>query len=170
MSTPPTTYTVVTITLSDACAAGNRDDRSGQLLRELATAAGLHHLRHHLLPDDPAKLTEILLHESATADAILTTGGTGLSPRDFTPEATAAVVEKRIPGIEQALHSAGREKVPTSILSRAVAGVRGRCLIINLPGSPGGVRDGMGVLQPVLQHAIHLIRGEVRDCAKENKA
>ncbi len=158
--------TAVTITLSDSGAAGQRKDESGPLLGQLLTAAGVHVVKHELMPDSQAELARRFLDLSGTVDLIVTTGGTGLGPRDFTPEATLEVIEKRVHGIEQALHLAGREKVPTSILSRAVVGVRGQCLIVNLPGSPGGVRDGMAVLAPVLHHAVGLLRGQVRDCQK----
>jgi len=167
MTDPKTIIRVATITVSTRCAAGSQEDVSGKLLHELLAIPGIQHIEHLVLPDDESALVEALRNFASQADVVLTTGGTGISPRDVTPEATAQVVTRRLPGVETVLHLAGSEKVPTSILSRAVVGVCGQCLIINLPGSPGGVRDGMAVVTPILSHAVRLIRGEVRDCQRE---
>lgn len=166
MSDLENVLTAATVTLSDAAAAGEREDQSGGILQQLLRELGFELQQHILLPDDPHQLTAHLLELSRSVDLVITTGGTGLGPRDFTPEATMEVLEKRLPGVEEALHQAGREKVPTSILSRSVAGVRGHCLIVNLPGSPGAVRDGMAVLAPVLPHAIRLLRGARGECER----
>jgi molybdenum cofactor synthesis domain-containing protein len=152
--------TAATITVSDGCSRGERVDRSGTLLGELLAAQGVILAEHTILPDDRELLEAGLIRLSTAVDLVITTGGTGIGPRDVTPEATMAVLEKRLPGVEASLHQAGREATPTSILSRAVVGVRGRCLIANLPGSPGGVRDGMSVLAPVLRHAVALLHGD----------
>lgn len=160
-------FTAATLTVSTRCAAGEQTDTSGELLQTLLRELGVKVDEHRVVPDDRGMIEAALRELADRVDVIVTTGGTGISPRDVTPEATAAVVEKRMPGVEAALHLAGREKVPTAILSRSVAGVVGRCIIVNLPGSPGGVRDGMAVLAPVLPHAVKLVRGDVRDCQRE---
>lgn len=162
-----TTFLAATVTLSDRAWRGLHDDASGALLRQLLTEMGATLTPHHILPDDEGQLAGLLIELAAQVDLILTTGGTGISPRDQTPEATLRVIEKRLPGVEQALHLAGSAKVATAILSRAVAGTRGRCLIINLPGSPGAVRDGMQVLAPVIPHAIRLLKAHVSDCRED---
>ncbi|MFH0795233.1 MAG: MogA/MoaB family molybdenum cofactor biosynthesis protein [bacterium] len=154
------------ITVSNRCARGEQEDRSGALLVERVASCGLDVVRREVLPDDATRL-ENLLRELCDKDGlalVVTTGGTGISPTDVTPEATAAVVEKRIAGLEEALHRSGEGKIPTTILSRAVAGVRGRTLIVNLPGSPGGAKDGWDVLGRVIHHALRLIQGDVKDC------
>lgn len=160
----PVVFSAATVTVSDRVSDGRADDVSGPLLATLLAEAGADVMELHAVPDDPDRLTALLIALAARVDVVITTGGTGLAPRDLTPEATAAAVERRVSGIEEALHRAGVDKVPTAILSRAVAGVRGRCFIANLAGSPGGVRDGMKVLAPVLAHCVRLVRGEVTDC------
>lgn len=160
-------FTAATITVSTSGAAGKREDRSGELLRDLLTSAGAELQQHIIMPDDETKLREALLSLCPAVNLIVTTGGTGISPTDVTPEATLAILEKRLHGVEAALHLAGREKVPTAILSRGAVGTCAGCLIVNLPGSPGGVRDGMAVLAPILPHAIRVLRGKVSDCAAD---
>lgn len=151
-------FTAATVTLSDLCYKGMRTDRSGQLLREILLNEGATLADHAILPDDAEALATRLRMLAPKVDLIFTVGGTGLSPNDVTPEATLSVIERRVPGMETAIHLAGRERVPTAILSRAVVGLLGRCLIINLPGSPNGVRDCMAVLKPVLPHALRMLQ------------
>ncbi|MFF9481256.1 molybdenum cofactor biosynthesis protein B [Streptomyces sp. NPDC014733] len=147
------------VTASNRAAAGVYPDRGGPLLVEGLTAMGFTVDGPRVVADgDPV---EQALREAVAAgyDAVLTTGGTGISPTDRTPEATRAVLDRDIPGIPEALRAAGREAVPTAVLSRGLAGVAGTTLIVNLPGSTGGVRDGLAVLATLLPHAVDQIRG-----------
>jgi molybdenum cofactor synthesis domain-containing protein len=160
MSELPADARAVVVTASNRASAGVYDDRSGQAL-----AAGLRELGFavegpHVRPDDVTALAEVLRAAvTGGADVVLTTGGTGLSPTDVTPEATRDVLEREAPGIAEAVRRYGADKVPTSVLSRGVAGTAGRTLIVNLPGSTGGVRDGLAVLGPLLPHVVSQLRG-----------
>lgn len=147
----------VVLTVSDRSYAGERPDASGplaaDLLRELEFSVSV-----SVIPDDAAAVAEALREAAdAEVDLVLTTGGTGLGPRDVTPEATAAVLERRAPGIADLVRAAGT--VPTAALSRGVAGTVGRTLVVNLAGSPGAVRDGVAALAPLLPHAVSQLRG-----------
>jgi molybdenum cofactor synthesis domain-containing protein len=150
----------VVVTASNRASAGVYEDRSGRAL-----AAGLRELGFtvegpHVRPDDVGELTAVLRDAVASgADIVLTTGGTGLSPTDVTPEATRAVIEREAPGLAEAVRRYGEPKVPTSVLSRGIAGTAGRTLIVNLPGSTGGVKDGLAVLGPLLPHVVGQLRG-----------
>jgi len=157
---------VAILTMSDRGSRGERADASGDALRELLDAGVFEVVHYEVIPDEHALIVEKLLACSEKADLILTTGGTGLSPRDVTPEATRSVIERDIPGIPEAMRARGLEFTRHSMLSRAVAGVRGRCLIINLPGSPRAVRENFGVIEETIPHAVEKIKGSQEECAR----
>jgi molybdopterin adenylyltransferase len=147
------------VTVSDGVARGERDDRSGELLEELLAAEGFEVVRR-VVPDEREAITAAIADLTEHAQVVLTTGGTGLGPRDVTPEATRTVLQREAPGIAEALRADSIAKTPHGLLSRGVAGVVGRTLVVNLPGSTGGCRDGYAVLRPALEHALSLLRDE----------
>jgi molybdopterin adenylyltransferase len=147
------------ITISDGVSAGEREDESGALLVQLLEEEQFE-VEHRVVPDERPKIAAALRELAQDARVILTTGGTGVSPRDFTPEVTASVLERLVPGIAEALRADAIRKTPHGLLGRGVAGIRGRTLIVNLPGSRGGCRDGFALLKPALRHAVELIGGE----------
>jgi len=150
----------VVLTASNRAAAGVYQDTSGQLLAEGLRELGFAVEGPHVHPDDVGRLEQALREAVAGgADVVVTTGGTGLSPTDVTPEATRAVLEREAPGLAEALRRYGAATVPTAVLSRGLAGTAGRTLIVNLPGSSGGVRDGLAVLGPLLPHVVSQLRG-----------
>ncbi len=156
----PKPYPVGLLTISDRSARGERPDASGPALVEALPTDRFTVIRRGIVPDDAHAIAEALREWAEDSALVLTTGGTGLSPRDVTPEATARVLDRLAPGIAEALRADGMTRTPFAMLSRGIAGVRGRCLIVNLPGSPKAVREGMAVLLPVLEHALALLAGE----------
>ena len=150
------------LTISDAGSRGERADGSGDFIASWAKERGYTLAERALVPDETARIASMLSGwaDGDRADVILTTGGTGLTARDVTPEATRAVLQKEAPGIAEALRMSAFPKFPRAALSRGLAGVRGKTLIVNLPGSTGGVRDGLGVLNDLIEHAVELLRGE----------
>jgi molybdenum cofactor synthesis domain-containing protein len=147
------------LTVSDGVARGERQDESGAVLEELLAAAGYEVVRR-VVPDERSEIAEAIEELSDDASLVLTTGGTGVAPRDVTPEATASVLERQVPGIAEALRADAARRTPHGLLGRGVAGTRGRTLVVNLPGSPGGCRDGFAVLREALPHALKLLAGE----------
>jgi molybdenum cofactor synthesis domain-containing protein len=154
-------FNVGVLTISDAGYKGERVDASGDAISEMMAREGFHQVCRDVVPDEVELISERLAQwcDAGEVDVVLTTGGTGLGPRDVTPEATRAVIEFEVPGISEALRVQTLQKTPLAMLSRAVAGVRSGCLIVNLPGSPAGVRECLEVAVPVIPHALEMLKG-----------
>lgn len=154
------------LTLSDKGSRGERKDTSGPAIEKMMKKIGARVVSCDILPDEKALIKKKLVSLCNKADLILTTGGTGVSPRDVTPDATREVIKYEIPGIPEAMRLKGLKKTPFAMLSRSVAGVRGKTLIINLPGSPKAVRENLSVILEVLPHAIEKIQGSMKECGR----
>ena len=156
------------VTVSDLGFRGEREDRSGQALVERLETEGFEIFFKIVIPDEYAEIRKVLadLADAEKPALIITTGGTGVSPRDVTPEATLSVIERAVPGMAEAMRAASLLKTPHAMISRAVAGIRGKTLIINLPGSPKGAIENLEVILPALPHALDKIQGDPSDCAQ----
>jgi molybdenum cofactor synthesis domain-containing protein len=155
------------LTVSDRSFRGERADASGPAVAEMLRSLPAEITQQVVVPDEIPYIRRALLHfsDALGIELIVTTGGTGVDPRDVTPEATREVLDREVPGMAEAMRADSQARLPTAMLSRAVVGIRGRTLVVNLPGSPGGARENLAVLLPVLPHAIGKIRGEGGDCA-----
>jgi molybdopterin adenylyltransferase len=158
-------YKAGILTISDKGARGERVDSSGDYIVKAFSEMEIAVAKYEIVSDEARviAMTLSMWADSGEVDFIVTTGGTGISPRDVTPEATKSVIEKEVPGIVEAMRADGYDKTPTAILSRAVAGVRGRCLIVNLPGNPNAVQEYLDLLLPIIPHAIETLHGRVGD-------
>lgn len=160
---PATRFALLTI--SDAGARGERTDTSGDAIAAWGNARSYALAAREIVPDDSARIVRQLIYwcDADVADLVLTTGGTGLSVRDITPEATRAAIEREAPGIAERIRVSCMQSFPRAALSRGTAGARNRTLIVNLPGSPGGVRDALAALDPIVDHAVAILRGNATD-------
>ena len=153
------------VCVSDRCSQGVCQDKSGPLIKELVSPLGKT-AEYILVPDEKEKIEEALIYlcDDVKADVVLTTGGTGFAPRDITPEATKAIIEREVPGIAEAIRIKSLQITPKAMLSRAVSGIRSKSLIVNLPGSPKAVRESLEFILPVLPHAVEVLSGNTQSC------
>jgi molybdopterin adenylyltransferase len=159
-------FTVGVLTISDKGARGDRQDKSGEVVREVLSGMNIPIVSYDIVPDEKELIAAKLVKwaDEDDLDILITTGGTGLTPRDVTPEATLAVVDRIVPGFAEAMRAESLKKTPHAMLSRAVVGTRGKCLIINLPGSPKAVRECLEVILPALPHAVETLKGQSDEC------
>jgi molybdopterin adenylyltransferase len=159
-------FTVGVLTISDKGSRGERQDKSGEVIREILPSMDARIVNYDVIPDEKELIVEKLVRwaDEDNLDVVVTTGGTGLTPRDVTPEATLAVVDRIVPGFAEAMRAESLKKTPHAMLSRAVVGTRGKCLIVNLPGSPKAVRECLEVILPALPHAVETLKGQAGEC------
>jgi molybdopterin adenylyltransferase len=159
-------FTAGILTISDKGSRGERQDKSGEVIHEILSRMDARIVNYDIVPDDKELIVDKLVKwaDEDKLDVIITTGGTGLTPRDVTPEATLAVVDRIVPGFAEAMRAESLKKTPHAMLSRAVVGTRGKCLIINLPGSPKAVRECLEVILPALPHAVETLKGQASEC------
>jgi molybdopterin adenylyltransferase len=161
-------FRAAVVTVSDKGAAGEREDKSGVVVREALREAGIEVVHARIVPDELEELKALLAEMcDAGLNLVVTTGGTGVSPRDVTPEATAAVIEREVPGMAEAMRAASLKVTPHAMISRAICGLKGCTLIINLPGSPKGALECLEVVMPTVPHALEVAAGEASECAAE---
>jgi molybdenum cofactor synthesis domain-containing protein len=159
-------FTVGILTISDKGAAGERQDKSGEAIHKILSGINVSIVNYTIVPDEKEAIVEKLVRwaDEDKLDVVFTTGGTGLTPRDVTPEATLSVVDKIVPGFAEAMRAESLKKTPMAMLSRAVVGTRGKCLIVNLPGSPRAVCECLEVILPALAHAVETLKGQAGEC------
>lgn len=159
-------FTAGILTISDKGSRGERQDKSGEAVREILSGGDFRIVNYGIVPDEKELIVEKLVSwaDKDNLDVVITTGGTGLTPRDVTPEATLAVVDRIVPGFAEAMRAESLKKTPHAMLSRAVVGTRGKCLIVNLPGSPKAVRECLAVILPALPHAVETLKGQAGEC------
>ncbi|MBI4777985.1 molybdopterin adenylyltransferase [Candidatus Desantisbacteria bacterium] len=159
-------FKVGILTISDRCSKGLRKDESGEAIQEMAAGLNGEIVQYEIVPDDreiiAQKLTQMV--DVTGCELVLTTGGTGFSPRDITPEATSMVIEKQVPGLAEAMRLTSIKITPHAMLSRAIAGIRKQCLIVNLPGSSKAATECLDAIMPALPHGLNVLRGDVSDC------
>jgi molybdopterin adenylyltransferase len=162
-------FRVVILTISDRGSKGEREDSSGPLIREMIKSLPAEIIHYEIIPDEQGKIIEALKKSTdhLKADLILTTGGTGMSPRDVTPDATLKVIEKEVPGFSEAMRAESLKKTPHAMISRAITGIRGSSLIVNLPGSPKSVKENLSVILPALPHALSKLKGDPSECGQD---
>jgi molybdopterin adenylyltransferase len=161
-------FRVAILTISDRGSKGEREDTSGPLIREMVTPLPGEVVHYEIIPDEKDRIEEALkkCSDQIKADLILTTGGTGVSPRDVTPDATEKVIDRSLPGFAEAMRAESLKKTPHAMLSRAVCGIRRSTMIVNLPGSPKSVRENLAVILPALPHALSKLKGDPSECGQ----